>query len=118
MSEIKPVFHVALFGDSFSKSCIVYDFTNCDQILLELCHARTSLLRSFMRNRDPYRENVENILAISLPIVTMQHIRESPSASHAMRISVWNGCYHIKRRLNKKYVCRGPGVLTHWAQNI
>ena len=34
-----------------------------------------------MRNRDPHRENVENILAISLPIVTMQHIRESPSAS-------------------------------------
>ncbi len=43
-----------------------------------------------MRNRDPHRENVENILAISLPIVTMQHIKESPSASHAMRISVWN----------------------------
>ena len=43
-----------------------------------------------MRNRDPHRENVGNILAICLPIVTMQHIRESPSASHAMRISAWN----------------------------
>ena len=46
---------------------------------------------SFMRNRDPHRENVENILAICLPILTMQHIRESPSVSHAMRISAWNG---------------------------
>ncbi len=43
-----------------------------------------------MRNRDPHRENVENILGICLPIVTMQHIRESPSASHAMRKSAWN----------------------------
>ncbi len=43
-----------------------------------------------MRNRDPHRENVENILAICLPIMTMQHISESPSASHAMRKSVWN----------------------------
>ncbi len=43
-----------------------------------------------MRNRDPHRENVENILAICLPIMTMQHIRESPSASHAMRKSAWN----------------------------
>ncbi len=40
-----------------------------------------------MRNRDPHIENVENILAIYLPIVTMQHIRKSPSASHAMRKS-------------------------------
>ncbi len=44
----------------------------------------------FMRNRYPHRENVENILAISLAIMTMQHIRESPSASHAMRKSAWN----------------------------
>ncbi len=43
-----------------------------------------------MRNRDPHRENVENILAICLPIVTMQHIRESPSPSHGMRKSAWN----------------------------
>ena len=43
-----------------------------------------------MRNRDPHRENVENILAICLPIVAMHHIRESPPASHAMRKSVWN----------------------------
>ncbi len=43
-----------------------------------------------MRNRDPHRENVENILAICLSIVTMQHIRESPSASLAMRKSAWN----------------------------
>ena len=38
-----------------------------------------------MRNRDPHRENVENILAICLLILTMQHIREYPSASHTMR---------------------------------
>ena len=43
-----------------------------------------------MRNTDPHRENVENILAICLPILTMQHIRESPSASHAMRMNGWN----------------------------
>ncbi len=43
-----------------------------------------------MRNRDPHKENVDDILAICLPIVTMQHIRESPSASHAMRNSGWN----------------------------
>ncbi len=43
-----------------------------------------------MRNRHPHRENVENILAISLPIITVQHIRESPSVSHAMRKSAWN----------------------------
>ena len=43
-----------------------------------------------MRNRDPHRENVKNILAISLLIMTMQHIRESPPASHAMRKSAWN----------------------------
>ena len=46
-----------------------------------------------MRNRDPHRENVENILAICLPIVTMQYIRESPSASHAMRKSAWNATF-------------------------
>ncbi len=43
--------------------------------------------------RYPYRENVQNILAICLPIMTMQHIsmiRESSSASHAMGISAWN----------------------------
>ena len=44
-----------------------------------------------MRNSDPYRENAENILAICLLIVTMQHIRESPSASHVVRKSAWNG---------------------------
>ncbi len=44
-----------------------------------------------MRNRDPHRENVENIVAICLPSLTMQHIRESPSVSHAMRKSAWNG---------------------------
>ena len=43
-----------------------------------------------VRNRDPHKENVENILAICLPIVTMQHIRESSSAIHAMGISAWN----------------------------
>ena len=43
-----------------------------------------------MRNRNPHRENVENILAVCLPIMTMQHIRESLSASHAMRKSLWN----------------------------
>ena len=40
---------------------------------------------------DPHRENVENILAICLPIMTMQHIRESPSVSHALRKNAWNG---------------------------
>ena len=43
-----------------------------------------------MRNRHPPRENVENILAICLPIMTMQHIRESSTASHAMRMNGWN----------------------------
>ena len=28
----------------------------------------------FMRNREPHRENIENTLAICLPIMTMQHI--------------------------------------------
>ena len=46
--------------------------------------------KHFMINRHPHRENVENIWAISLPIVAMQHIRESPSASHAMRMNGWN----------------------------
>ena len=48
------------------------------------------LIECPMRNRGPHRQNVENILAICLPIVTMQHIRESSSASHAMRKSAWN----------------------------
>ncbi len=43
-----------------------------------------------MRNRDPHRKNVENISAICLPIVAMQHIRESPSASHAVGMIEWN----------------------------
>ncbi len=43
-----------------------------------------------MRNRDHNRENVENILAVCLPILTMQHIREPSSASHAMRRGAWN----------------------------
>ena len=43
-----------------------------------------------MRNRDPHYENVGNILAICLSIMTMQLFRESPSASHAMRKSAWN----------------------------
>ncbi len=43
-----------------------------------------------MRNRDPRRENLENMLEICLPIMTMKHIRESPSASHATRKSAWN----------------------------
>ncbi len=50
----------------------------------------------FMRNRDPHRENVENILAICLPIVAMQHIRESPSAGHGMRISAWNDAQSVE----------------------
>ena len=62
----------------------------------------------YMRNRDPRRENVENILAICLPIPTMQHISESLSASLAMRKSAWNDTYihticlteqHIQPRL-------------------
>ena len=44
----------------------------------------------FIRNRDPHGENVENILAIYLPLMKMQHIREYPSASHVMRKSAWN----------------------------
>ncbi len=44
-----------------------------------------------MRNRDPHRENVENILAICLLIMTMQRTRESPSASQAMKKSAWHG---------------------------
>ena len=43
-----------------------------------------------MRNRDPHRENAENILSICLPIMTIQHIRESPSTILAMRKSAWN----------------------------
>ena len=39
-----------------------------------------------MRSRDLHRENVVNILAICLPIMTMEHIRKSPSASHATSI--------------------------------
>ena len=35
------------------------------------------ILVMLMTNRDPHRGNVENILAIYIPIVTMQHIRES-----------------------------------------
>ncbi len=54
---------------------------------------------SNMRNRDPHRENVENILAISLPIVTMQHIRESLSASHSMRKSASNAGYSSTHRI-------------------
>ena len=40
----------------------------------------------YMRNRDQHRDNVENILAICLPIMT----REPPPASLAMRKSEWN----------------------------
>ena len=43
-----------------------------------------------MRNRDPHRENAENISAICLPIVTMQHIKESSSASRVMGKSGWH----------------------------
>ncbi len=52
-----------------------------------------------MRNGDPHRENVENIFAICLPIMTMQHIRESSSASHAMKKSAWNASSdHVNRQ--------------------
>ena len=44
-----------------------------------------------MRKRDPHRANVENILAICLPNVTMQHIKESSPAMQFMGISAWNG---------------------------
>ena len=54
----------------------------------ELCTPKT--IELLMRNRDPHRENVESMLAICLPIMTMQLIRESPSASHAMRKRAWN----------------------------
>ncbi len=43
-----------------------------------------------MKIRDPHRVNVENNLAICLPIMTMQHIGESPSVNHAMRKNAWN----------------------------
>ncbi len=43
-----------------------------------------------MRNRDPHRQNVENILAICLSIMTLKHIGESPSARHATRKCAWN----------------------------
>ncbi len=42
------------------------------------------------RNRHAHRENVLNIPAICLPIMTMQHIRESLSVSNAMGINAWN----------------------------
>ena len=45
---------------------------------------------SYIRNRDPHRGNAENVIAICFPIVIMQHIRESPTASHTMRKSAWN----------------------------
>ncbi len=40
----------------------------------------STFLQMVHENRDPHRENVVNILAISHPIVTMQHLREPPSA--------------------------------------
>ena len=64
-----------------------------------------------MRNRDPHRENVLNILAICLPIVTMQHVADSVQHrnepqfpfgstthqgifnSHAMEICTWDGSH-------------------------
>ena len=56
-----------------------------------------------MRNhRDPHRENVENILAICLAIVTMQHTEKSPSASHALRKSAWNACCCFLSRTPKE----------------
>ena len=63
-----------------------------------------------MRNRDPLRENVENILAICHPIRTMQYNRKSTSASHA--ISLW-GHYNRKNYLNGgggKWKCQKPGT--------
>ena len=37
----------------------------------DLCHCHTRIRKSDMRNKDPHRENVENILAICLPIMAM-----------------------------------------------
>ena len=54
-----------------------------------------------MRNRDPHRENVENTLAICIPILTMRPIRESPSASHATRKSAWNGFIAMNTKKKK-----------------
>ncbi len=63
-----------------------------------------------MRNRDSHRENVENILAICLPIMTMKYIRESPSAGHATRKSAWNGwikIYYCHKVLNLSLYTEG-----------
>ncbi len=78
-------------GPSIIVNMFTYDNSYCKLRGWELNNV-DNYHNFFIRIRDPHRENVENILAISLPIVTMQHIRESPSASHAMRISVWNVC--------------------------
>ena len=55
-----------------------------------VCSMCTTKNVKCIRNGYPHRENVENIFAVSLPIVTIQHIREFPSANHVMRKSAWN----------------------------
>ncbi len=55
-----------------------------------------------MRNRDPHRENVENILEICLPIVTMQHIRE--------KCMEWWGVTIFNYAGPPKYVCNNKSI--------
>ena len=73
----------------------------------------SDILVESMRNRGPHRENVENILAICLPILTMQHIRESSSANQCMRISAWNEWHPYKANslLYKGINCRHCGCM-------
>ncbi len=71
---------VSSFGGDCSQNCRAEIFRS----------ERQKDMTYAMINRHPDREIVENIWAISLPIMTMQHIRESPSASHAMRMNGWN----------------------------
>ncbi len=82
MNKDQDLCHVmpkkGLVGTSSAKPCFAYH-----SYRIVLCCLN-------MRNRDPHRENVENILAINLPILTMKHIRESPSVSHAIRKRAWN----------------------------
>ncbi len=100
-------FHILRFHDSIPYSILWWTIRDALHTHAPLWNYLLTVMHN-MRNRDPHRENVENVLAICLPIMAMQHIRESPSAIHAIRKSAWNDVhwtypFQLHARVAKNY---------------
>ncbi len=71
---------ISISQPCYEDKCMEWNKLSCQWWTMELLYtivdSRVCSRSYIMRNRDPPRENVENIFAICLPAMTMQHISE------------------------------------------